>query len=104
MIYKFKSRATGDLIMLGPDGDRMLQLLGREPAAKGIIDVEHMDAAIATLQQAMHDEEAAASAGDGGDNGDGDGAKNVSLRQRLWPMVEMLKLSRSESQPVVWGV
>jgi hypothetical protein len=103
MIYKFKSRATGDLIMLGPDGDRMLQLLGREPAAKGIIDVEHMDAAIATLQQAMDDEEAAA-ATDSGDNGDGDSAKAVSLRQRLWPMVEMLKQARGGSKPVVWGV
>ncbi|MEO7852132.1 MAG: DUF1840 domain-containing protein [Rubrivivax sp.] len=109
MIYKFKSRATGDLIMLGPDGDRMLQLLGREPAPKGIIDVEHIDAAIATLQQAMHDEEASAATdsddrSDGGNGGDGDAAKAVSLRQRLWPMVEMLKQARSESQPVVWGV
>jgi hypothetical protein len=106
MIYKFKSRATGDLIMLGPDGDRMLQLLGREPAPKGIIDVEQIDAAIAALQQAMQDEEASAAAGsaDQGDRGDGDAAKPVSLRQRLWPMVEMLKQARSESQPVVWGV
>ncbi len=106
MIYKFKSRATGDLIMLGPDGDRMLQLLGREPAPKGIIDVEQIDAAIATLQQAMHDEEAstAGDAADKSDAGNGDAAKAVSLRQRLWPMVEMLKQARSESQPVVWGV
>ena len=30
MIYKFKSKATGDVIMLGPNGDQMLVLLGRE--------------------------------------------------------------------------
>jgi hypothetical protein len=38
MIYKFKSKATGDVIMLGPHGDQLLRLLGREPALKGIIE------------------------------------------------------------------
>ena len=29
MIYKFKSAASGDVIMLGPNGDAMLRLLGQ---------------------------------------------------------------------------
>ena len=29
MIYKFKSRETGDLIMLAPDAERILTLLGK---------------------------------------------------------------------------
>ena len=37
MIYKFKSKATGDLIMLGPHGNQVMALLGRYPAAQGII-------------------------------------------------------------------
>ena len=44
MIYKFKSKATGDTIMLGPNGDQMLRLLGRDPALKGIIEVAAMPA------------------------------------------------------------
>ena len=31
MIYKFKSKATGDTVMLGPNGDQLLSLLGRQP-------------------------------------------------------------------------
>ncbi len=58
MIYKFKSKATGDLIMLGPNGDQMLQLLGREPAPKGIIEVADMSAAIDALQRAVQAEDA----------------------------------------------
>ena len=49
MIYKFKSKAAGDVIMLGPNGDQMLRLIGHEPAAKGIVDVEQLPAAIRDL-------------------------------------------------------
>ena len=30
--------------------------------------------------------------------------RTVGLRQRVWPMVEMLKRALAEQQPVVWGV
>jgi hypothetical protein len=53
MIYKFKSAATGDVIMLGPHGDQLLRLLGREPALKGIIEPGQMALAIQTLQAAI---------------------------------------------------
>ncbi len=33
MIYKFKSKASGDIIMMGPTGDALLRALGRTPAA-----------------------------------------------------------------------
>ena len=39
MIYKFKSKAAGDVIMLQPHGDQLMRLIGREPAAKGIIEI-----------------------------------------------------------------
>jgi hypothetical protein len=28
----------------------------------------------------------------------------VALRQRLWPMIEMLRRSHAQGVPVVWGV
>ena len=37
MLYKFKSKATGDLIMLEPNGRQVLRLIGKEPTAQGII-------------------------------------------------------------------
>ncbi len=101
MIYKFKSSATGDLIMLGPQGDQLLRLLGREPAPRGIIEVAAMPAALAALQAAI----AAAEAPAAPDDGDGDDARPaVGLRQRLWPMVEMLRRAQAADAAVVWGV
>ena len=99
MIYKFKSKAAGDVIMLGPNGDQMLRLIGHEPAAKGIVDVEQLPAAIAALRAAVHDEEAQPA-----EDEDAPGRNAVSLRQRLWPVIELFERSLSEKQPVVWGV
>ena len=99
MIYKFKSKATGNVIMLGPHGDQLLRLLGREPAAQGIIEPAAMPAALAALQaavaaqanaEATHDAAAAPQ-------------HTVTLRQRLWPMVEMLRRAQAAGEPVVWG-
>lgn len=109
MIYKFKSKASGDLIMLGPNGDQMLRLLGREPAPKGIVEVEHMPAAIAALRAAVRDAEAPAQADTDADaDGDADAppgrGSGVSLRQRLWPVIEMLERALAAKEPVVWGV
>ncbi|MDE2160471.1 MAG: DUF1840 family protein, partial [Burkholderiales bacterium] len=53
MIYKFKSSVAADLIMLGADGDRLLRLIGREPAPKGIIEPGAMGAAVAALEAAI---------------------------------------------------
>lgn len=100
MIYKFKSKACGDLIMLGEHGDQLLRLLGREPAARGIIEAAAMPAALATLEAAIAAEARPAAA----DDDERAAEPGVPLRQRLWPMVEMLRQSHAAGQPVVWGV
>jgi hypothetical protein len=103
MIYKFKSSATGDLIMLGPQGDQLLRLLGREPALKGIIEVAAMPAAIAALQAAVAVEENPQEHPPEGTDAEPT-APPVGLRQRLWPMVEMLRRAQAADAVVVWGV
>ena len=50
MIYKFKSQAAGDVIMLAPAGDALMRVLGREPSAKGIIEVADTPQAMAAIQ------------------------------------------------------
>jgi hypothetical protein len=95
MIYKFRSKAAGDVIMLQPHGDQVLRLIGREPAAKGIIELDAMPAAIQALQN---------TAVQGDIPAESDGERGVGLKQRVWPMVEMLKRSHAAGEPIVWGV
>ena len=56
MLYKFKSRVTGDLIMLEPNGRQMVQLMGKEPGRSGIVTVEQIPAplSVALLLRTTH--------------------------------------------------
>jgi hypothetical protein len=102
MIYKFKSKSAGDVIMMGPNGDEVLRLIGKEPAPKGIIEPAAMPAAIAAIEQAVAADEAAAKGGDPDEANQARGG--VSLRQRAWPLVDMMKRSLADGHDVVWGV
>jgi hypothetical protein len=102
VIYRFKSKATGDTVMLGPTGDALLVALGRQPAPQGIIDVSAMPAAIAALLKAA-EADATQRASDASADG-GDGRDAVPLKQRFWPMVEMLRQAHAAAEPIVWGV
>jgi hypothetical protein len=113
MLYKFKSKATGDLIMLEPQGKQILKLIGKEPGAKGIIMPNEMLAAIETLHQAVAQEElahqaaeAAAKAGDpqAQSGTPANGPRVISLKQRVVPFVDMLRRAHGEDKEVVWGV
>jgi hypothetical protein len=112
MLYKFSSTATGDLIMLGPHGDQMLRLLGREPAPQGILEPEALAAAIGALQAAMAAEAPGApqqtprlgSAPAGRLDAATDDEPSTALRQRLWPVIEMMRRAEAAGASVLWGV
>ena len=106
MIYKFKSKAAGDVIMLEPSGDQVLKAIGREPSAKGIFEVADMPAAIAAIEHAIADEEAlrAEAEAEAKANGQALPPPGLGLRQRAWPLVEMMKRCHAAGEPIVWGV
>ena len=110
MIYKFKSKAAGDVIMLGPTGDRVLGLIGKDVTAQGIIEPSQMPAAIQALADAVAADDAARARvakgeePDANDAGAGGARDPISLRQRAWPLVEMMKRALAANEPVTWGV
>ncbi|MDP1955164.1 MAG: DUF1840 domain-containing protein [Polaromonas sp.] len=99
MLYKFKSKASGDLIMLEANGRHVLEIIGKEGALKGIILPEQMPAAIAALQAAITQEESH-------DNESPDAAQHggLGLRQRALPFIDMLQRNHKAGHEVVWGV
>lgn len=108
MIYTFKSKATGNVIMLEPTGRRVLEIIGKDPASpKGIVLPEQMPAAIAALQEAIRADEArrAQSAREAATDPDATmRGEDITLRQRARPFIEMLERSLAEKREVVWGV
>lgn len=107
MIYRFKSKAAGDVVMLGPVGDSVLNAMGIAPAAKGIIEPQAMPAAVGAVETAIERSESLPSTGRAADTegpGPGGDPEPVSLRQRAWPLVEMMRQALASGEPIVWGV
>ena len=110
MLYKFKSKATSDLIMLGPDAQRLLKLMGSDAGPKGIFTVEQQPEAIAALEAAIAQDEArmaemmAKRVAEGVDVEPAAPKEAVSLKRRAQPLLEMLRRSLTAKADVVWGV
>ncbi len=107
MLYKFRSKAAGDVIMTGPNGDELLRAIGQQPGPKGIIETAALAAAVASIERAIAADEAAradaerTAAAEGRKLGPREG---VTLRQRAWPMIDMMKRSMKDDADIVWGV
>ena len=106
MLYKFKSKAAADIIMLDANGRELLKILGKEfpeQQAKGILTVAEMPQAIQSIEAALEAEARQlaqmASEGDAPPP-----SRGVSLRQRLRPFLGMVRLCQKAGQPIVWGV
>lgn len=108
MLYKFKSRAAPDLIMLEPHGRRVLQIVGKyHEDRRGILRPEEMPAAMAALEAAIAQEEAERRAAEAEAAARGEELpepEGVSLRQRTTPFIEMLRRCQQADKDIVWGV
>lgn len=107
MLYVFKSKAGADVIMLAASGDALLRLMGREPAARGIFQAADLPGLMQALEvgitadevQFQQAVEEARAAGEPELRREG-----VTLRQRAWPLQELMQRSAREDADIVWGV
>jgi hypothetical protein len=110
MIITFQSPASGDVIMFGDVAKRMMQLMGKEPADKGIVTVEQLPDAIARIRAAIEEDRRQRAGKNPEDlpqmeRAEGGGSRPfVSLSQRALPLLELLEWSLKKQKPVVWGV
>ncbi|GAA4409546.1 DUF1840 domain-containing protein [Quisquiliibacterium transsilvanicum] len=116
MIYEFKCRATGTVVMTQKVAERILAIIGKEPGSQGIILPDRMPDAIRTLEAAVEAErEAERRAKESTkeaapeDEGEDEGAEKdrtpvVSLGQRAWPFIQMLKDAAAAEREITWGV
>jgi len=105
-VYRFKSRETGDLVMLQQHGQRMLEILGKRLSGPGIIQPSEMDAAVQKIRAAVAADDAARQKHPPEEKGDEEDAPRdpVSLRMRAAPFIEMLQRCEQANVEIVWGV
>jgi hypothetical protein len=107
MLYKFKSKVTGDLIMLEPNGRQILNIVGKYDQTKGILLPQDMAVAIAALEQAIAQDEAALEQRRRAAEAAGESLPRpdaITLRQRAVPFIDMLKQCGKAGTEIVWGV
>ncbi len=110
MMYRFKSRDDADVVMTQPVAERMLLAIGKEVSKEGILLPDQMPDALTALQQAVgaddtsragqHDHDRDDDARHDDDHAPSGDA--VSLRRRVWPLVEMIKRAQAAGVPVTW--
>ena len=114
MLYKFKSQAVADVIMLKASAEELLKIIGKPVSPAGIVTVEQVPAAIAALKAEIERREAQGHAHAAPTSDEEARAQatadefarqeRVSLRQRAAPFIELLERSSAAGKDVVWGV
>jgi len=110
MLIVFKSKAAADVLMFSAHALTIMQVIGRSYAdalpERGVITQEQLPAAIAAIEQFIADDKH--NDQDDPDHTDDDDVKvhpiaePVSFRQRVWPLLTMLRTSRDQNADVMW--
>ncbi|MBP6276997.1 MAG: DUF1840 domain-containing protein [Limnohabitans sp.] len=111
MLFKFKSKAASDLIMLEADARKLLKIIQGDDGVKGIVQFADLPQAIAALESAVAQEELDRQQRAektrpliSGEEDETVAVNSVSLSQRAAPMLKLFKRCLSEESDVVWGV
>ena len=100
-LVTFRSRAASAIIMYAETAQRLLDIIGKPMAERGVITSEQVDEALARLVQAVEHEKPTGVPADDHTPG---AEYPVSLRQRAFPLVQMLRAARKRHVDVTWGI
>ncbi len=109
MLYRFKSQATADVVMLEANARQLLDIIGKEAGAQGIIVVDQIPAAIEAIKAAIERESKQGqrvrdALADHEASADDPELQQIGLYQRASPLLHMLRRAHAEGKDVVWGV
>jgi hypothetical protein len=122
MIYQFETQAGGRITYTDVVGAQLLHIIGKQPGPRGVITVEEIPAALRALEAAVQrDREMTLEQrrelephateekrrGDPRDPGRDDGREReppVSLGQRAFPFIDLLKHALNVKEDVTWGI
>jgi hypothetical protein len=107
----FRSKAAGEIFMFAETARRIFQIIGRGDSARGVITAEQVPDALQRLVAAVEQEKADIKAAQAAaDLDDRRGAEEpatatpVTLGQRAFPLIEMLRAAEKKKVDVTWGV
>ena len=115
MLYEFRSRATGTVVMTADVAEPLLRAMGKEPTPSGIVTVAQLPEIIARLERARAHSSIHAPAQI--DHPSSEPSKHpytdpdteapeppVSFGARAWPLLDLLQAAHAGGRDVFWGV
>lgn len=106
----FRSKAAGEIFMFAQTARRIFEIIGKAEAPRGVITAEQVPEALARLTAAVEEEKAQlkaaqAHADEAERRGEDDaGARAITLAQRAYPLIEMLRAAQKKKVEVTWGI
>jgi Domain of unknown function (DUF1840) len=111
----FKSKATGDLIMVSAHAEQVLECIHKTAKQAGILQPHEMAHALEVLRMlpdlSPSDSDGVQESGDKTESqsvevppADVPMSDNISLHKRAWPLVRMIEAASAANQAIVWGV
>jgi hypothetical protein len=106
----FRSKAAGEIYMFAETARRIFDIIGKTDAPRGVITADQVPEALVRLQDAVDEEKAqlkaaAGQAQDADRRGDEvAAARAITLGQRAFPMLEMLRAAQKKKVDVTWGI
>jgi hypothetical protein len=106
----FRSKAAGEIYMFGETAHRLLDIIGKADSPRGVITAEQVPDALARLVAAVEEEkaaqtEAAREREEAERRGETAPAERpITLGQRAFPLIEMLRAAAKRKVDVTWGV
>jgi hypothetical protein len=106
----FRSKAAGEIFMFAETARRLFEIIGRQEAPRGVITAEQVPEALRKLVAAVEEEKAQLKAAREDaelQDKQGDGTAQpqpITLGQRAFPLVEMLREAQKKKVDVTWGI
>jgi len=111
MLYEFRSRATGTVVMTADVAEPLLRAMGKEPTPSGIVTIAQLPEVIARLERARAHSSMEApaqtehTATQASTHPHPDTLEPpVSFGARAWPLLDLLQAAHTAGRDVVWGV
>jgi hypothetical protein len=109
----FRSKAAGEIFMFAETAHRIFEIIGKDGGQRGVITAEQVPAALQHLQAAVDDERAQLKAAEdearsadrlGSTEAELASQRAITLGQRAFPLLEMLRAAQKKAVDVTWGI
>jgi hypothetical protein len=104
MLYKFQSKKSADVFMLGDLTQRIFDIIEKPLEPRGAFLIEQLPVAIEKLEAAIAKDEALRKEDATETNPSKQKNKTDRLGQRAFPFISLLKDALANEELVVWGV